>query len=251
MSPADESFSLDGVSISNRLDGVTAKLNRGAVIAICGPNGAGKSTLLTSLAGLISPDRGILRLGGKSVSTMNAAERARAIGYLPQSADVAWDLSVEALVSLGRLPWRGAPATEAQDAIDSALAAMELEPLRERPISRLSGGERARALMARVLATRPAWVLADEPLASLDLGHAITLMRRFRDQAREGRGVVLVLHDLATAMNYADRVLVLHKGRLVADGQPAHALSEAVIADVWRVEGRWVGEKGMLALAAK
>jgi iron complex transport system ATP-binding protein len=100
-----------------------------------------------------------------------------------------------------------------------------------------------------VLATQPAWLLADEPLANLDLAHAATLMRRFGEQAREGRGVVLVLHDLATAMNHADRVLVLDGGRLVADGSPEEALSDAVIAKVWGVRARWLGELGARALS--
>ncbi|MBB4859721.1 iron complex transport system ATP-binding protein [Novosphingobium chloroacetimidivorans] len=243
------SLALDQVTVTGRLEAVTAKLNRGGIKAICGPNGAGKSTLLSVLAGLLAPDAGCVRLGAAQVDRLPAAERARQLGYLPQAPEIAWDVSVETLVSLGRLPWRGAPASEAQGAIDAAIAAMDLERFRHRPVTRLSGGERARALMARVLATRPDWLLADEPLANLDLAHAATLMRRFREQAQEGRGVVLVLHDLATAMNHADRVLVLHHGRLVADGPPGHALSESVIREVWGVEARWLGEPGARALA--
>jgi iron complex transport system ATP-binding protein len=243
------SLSLDLVTVRDRLDAVTTKLSPGAVTAICGPNGAGKSTLLSCLAGLIAPDRGGVRLGGTDVLALAPQERARTFGYLPQTAELAWDLSVETLVSLGRLPWRGAPPEEAQDAIDAAIAAMALDTLRERSMSRLSGGERARALMARVLATRPAWLLADEPLANLDLAHAATLMRHFREQKGEQCGVVLVLHDLATAMNNADRVLVLDRGRLVADGLPEHALAESVIAEVWGVRARWLGDPGHRALS--
>lgn len=243
------SLSLDRIVVQGRLDAVTAKLFPGAVIAICGPNGAGKSTLLTCLAGLLAPDGGAVRLGGTSVMSMTPRDRARTFGYLPQTADLAWDLSVETLVSLGRLPWRDAPAKEAQAAVDAAITAMDLAALRQRPTSQLSGGERARALMARVLATQPGWLLADEPLANLDLAHAATLMRRFREQADDGRGVVLVLHDLATAMNHADRVLVLDRGRLVAEESPEQALSEAVIGDVWGVRARWLGDPGARALS--
>jgi iron complex transport system ATP-binding protein len=246
MTPA---LSLDGAVVPGRLDGVTTKLSPGGVKAICGPNGAGKSTLLACLAGLVPPTAGVVRLGGTPVCSMSAVERARAVGYLPQSAEVAWDVSVETLVSLGLLPWREAPAAEAQEAVETAIAAMELEPLRHRPVSHLSGGERARALMARVLATRPMWLLADEPLANLDLGYGSSLMRRFHEQSLEGRGVILVLHDLATAMNHADRVLVLDKGRLVADDPPELALSEAVIERVWGVKARWLGEPGARALS--
>jgi len=237
------------LSLGARLAGVSTAIRPGEVTAICGPNGAGKSSLLTCLAGLQQADSGEVRLDGASLASLKPAERARLIGYLPQTPEVAWDMSVEVLVSLGRLPWKGLPGSEAQAAVDAAIAAMDLEALRHRPVTKLSGGERARALMARVLATRPDWLLADEPLANLDLAHAAALVARFRGQAREGRGVVLVLHDLASAMNHADRVLVLDRGRLAADGPPAEALREDVIASVWGVEARWVGEAGSLALA--
>ena len=239
----------ENLGLTDRLCGVTAALRRGEVTAICGPNGAGKSSLLACLAGLLAHDDGDVLLGGRSLAGVPAAERARAIGYLPQSPEVAWDVSVEVLVSLGRLPWAGAPAADAQSAIDAAIAALDLERFRHRPVSRLSGGERARALMARVLATRPDWLLADEPLANLDLAHAAALVTQFRNQAAAGRGVVLVLHDLASAMNHADRVIVLDRGAIAADGPPAHALDTAVIARVWGVSARWLGEPGGRALA--
>lgn len=236
------------LGVTNRLSGIGAALRPGEVTAICGPNGAGKSTLLSCLAGLLAPDAGDVALAGVPLSAMRPQERARTIGYLPQSPEIAWDVSVETLVSLGRIPWRGAPS-ENVGAIDAAIAAMDVEHLRHRPVSRLSGGERARALMARVLATRPHWLLADEPLANLDLAHAAALVTRFREQAAQGAGVVLVLHDLASAMNHADRVLVLDRGSLAADSGPENALAEDVIARVWGLEAHWLGEKGHKALA--
>lgn len=239
----------DRLAVENRLSAVTVSLRPGEVTAICGPNGAGKSTLLSCLAGLLDPDRGRVLLDEAELSTVSAQRRARAIGYLPQTPEVAWDVSVEVLVSLGRLPWKGAPASDTQAAIDAAITAMDLDAFRHRPVTHLSGGERARALMARVLATRPRWLLADEPLANLDLAHAAALIARFKDQARNGVGVVLVLHDLASAMNHADRVLVLDRGTLVADGPPETALAEDVIARVWGVGTRWMGEKPELALS--
>ena len=242
-------LSAQDIALGERLAGVTATIRPGEVTAICGPNGAGKSTLLSCLAGLLVPESGEITLDSATLSSLPAAHRARAIGYLPQSPEVAWDVSVEALVSLGRLPWKGAPASEAQDAIDSAIAALDLDDFRHRPVSRLSGGEKARALMARVLATRPRWLLADEPLANLDLAHAAALVARFREQAAQGRGVVLVLHDLASAMNHADRALVLDRGTLAADGPPQEALSEEIIARVWGVNARWLGQAGEMALS--
>lgn len=236
-------------ALAGRLDGVSASFTPGRVTAICGPNGAGKSSLLACLAGLLTPDAGAVELDGEPLSAMPAAVRAQRIGFLPQTPELAWDVSVEVLVSLGRLPWRGAGGAEGQAAIDSALAEMDLEALRTRPVSRLSGGERARALMARVLATRPGWILADEPLANLDLAHAATLIRCLRQQAARDVGVVLVLHDLASARNHADHVLVLDQGRVAAEGAPSDALSEDVIARVWGVKALWLGEPGSLALS--
>lgn len=243
------SLGVSNITLAGRLQEVSLQCRRGMVTAICGPNGAGKSTLLSCMAGLLRPDVGDVLLGGRPLSNVSVAQKAQWIGYLPQAPEVAWDVSVEVLVSLGRVPWRNAPAKEARKAIDDAIAAMDLEDLRHRPVSRLSGGERARALMARVLATQPGWLLADEPFASLDLAHAAALMRRFRQQAKAGRGVVLVLHDLATAMNHADQVLVLRKGRVEAEGPPEIALAGKVIHRVWNCPARWLGEPGERALS--
>lgn len=239
------------LTVPGRLAGVTVALHPGQVTAICGPNGAGKSTLLTSLAGLIAPSTGTVTLAGDPLATLSARTRACAIGYLPQDGEVAWNLSVGALVRLGRLPHRTAPAVDAA-AVDRALAALDLTAFAARPVLTLSGGERARALLARVLAGQPRWVLADEPLAALDLAHQQTLLSRFRALAAQGAGdatgVVLVLHDLAHAMNHADRVIVLRNGQVVADGPPETALSPSVIAQTWGVETRWLGEPGNRAL---
>ncbi len=232
------------LALPGRLAGISLELQLGEVTAICGPNGAGKSSLLACLAGL---EPGAVTLDGVGLTAMAPRERARAIGYLPQSAELAWDLSVETLVGLGRLPWNAGPA-ENRAATEAALTAMELADLRRRPVSQLSGGEKARALLARVLAGTPRWLLADEPLANLDLAHQLALLAHFHALARQGLGVVLVLHDLAHAINWADRVVVLQGGRAAADGAPEEALAEAVLAKVWGVKARWLGEPGRRAL---
>ena len=233
------------LTIADRLGPVSTALEPRRITALCGPNGAGKSTLLQCLAGLLAPERGEVLLDGARLP--HGRERARRIGYLPQVGEIAWDLSVAALAALGRLPHgdRG----EAQ--VAAALAAVDLADFAERPVSTLSGGERARALLARVLAGEPGWILADEPLAALDIAHQLALLARFRRAADQGVGVVLVLHDLALAMNHADRVLVLDRGVLVAEGTPEQALSEGVIARVWGVRARWLGERGGRALVAE
>jgi iron complex transport system ATP-binding protein len=224
--------------------GLSAALEPGRITAILGPNGAGKSSLLLALAGLIDPTEGAVEMAGARLATLHPRARARAIGYLPQSADVAWDIAAGALVALGRLPWRDRGTA----AIAAALAALDLEALCDRPVSRLSGGELARVLLARVLAGEPRWILADEPLAALDLAHQLRLVAHLKACAASGQGVVLVLHDLALAMNHADHVLVLHEGRLAAEGAPGDALSPEMIARVWGVDARWLGEPGRFGL---
>jgi iron complex transport system ATP-binding protein len=231
------------------LHGISAVLEPGRVTVICGPNGAGKSTLLSVLAGLAPPDRGAVLLDGAPLAALPPRVRAQAIGYLPQAGEVAWDVSVAHLVALGRLP-HGDGDGAGRGAVRGALAALDLERFAARPVSQLSGGERARALLARVLAGEPRWILADEPLAALDLAHQLALLARLGEAARAGAGVVLVLHDLALAMNHADRVLVLREGCLAADGAPEEALSEQAIAQVWGVRARWLGEPGARALVA-
>jgi iron complex transport system ATP-binding protein len=231
--------------LPRRLDDVSAALRPGEITAIVGPNGAGKSSLIACLAGLLAPSSGEVLLGEASLSGLSPQTRAQAIGYLPQSPEVAWDVSVETLVALGRLPWRDRDA----GAIDAALATMELDDLRHRPVSRLSGGERARALMARVLVGQPRWILADEPLANLDLAHQQALLGVLRAQSQTGAGVVMVMHGLAEAMNHADRVLVLLAGRLIADGPPEAVLDLATIRRAWGIDARWLGEAGGRALS--
>ena len=241
------------VSAETRLDRVVFEAEQSRITAICGPNGAGKSTLLTILAGLLSPDSGNVLLDDTNLTEMTPNSRARTIGYLPQDGEVAWDLRVEALVALGRLPWRGRDGSPEADvaAVDRALTALDLTDLRHCPVSRLSGGERARALMARVLAGEPEWILADEPFAALDLAHQLTLLAVLRKQAEAGAGVIMVLHDLALAMNHADHVVVLGEGRLAAQGPPEAALSRDVIRSVWGVEAEWLGAPGARALAVR
>ena len=233
------------LTLGGRLSDVTASFALGTITAICGPNGAGKSTLLKLLAGLERPDTGFVTLDGARLDALDARRRAQAIGYLPQSGEVAWDVAVRDLVGLGRLPHRDRGAA----AITAALEALDLAALADRPVSRLSGGERARALLARVLAGEPRWILADEPLAALDLGHQLALLSHLRRAAETGAGVVLVLHDLALAMNHADRVIVIDQGAVVVDGRCEDALDHRVIKRVWGVPAHWLGEPGARALA--
>ena len=241
-------LALSNVMVPGRLEQASVELRHGEMTAICGPNGAGKSTLLAVMAGLLTPDTGAVSLDGDLLATLPARSRAQAIGYLPQNAEISWDIDVATLTGLGRLPWRTS-SEEDHAAIEQALTATDLLPLAHRRVSQLSGGERARALLARVLAGKPRWILADEPLAALDLAHQAALLRTFRVLARQGVGIVLVLHDLARAMNGADRAIVLERGRIAADGVPALALCSEQLARTWGVSAQWIGVARQQALS--
>jgi len=220
-------LTLDGISL--RLGGqavlhdVSAVLRPGRVTAILGPNGAGKSSLLRSIAVLVPCD-GTARLGERSIAALPPRERARLLGYLPQQGAVHWNLAVADVVGLGRLPHLGSPAEDAA-AVLAAMEATDTLEFAPRTIDTLSGGERARVLLARVLAGEPRWLLADEPLASLDPAHQLEMLARLRDVANRGTGVAIVLHDLAHAARIADDVLLLQNGRLVAFGPAAETLT--------------------------
>lgn len=222
------------------LDAVSARFTAGQVTVILGPNGAGKSTLLACLAGLRRPDAGQVMLAGQPVLTLSPQARARQIGFLPQVAEVNWDVDVETLVSLGRHPHRQGWRLAADDraAIEAALDATDLQALRRRVVNSLSGGERGRALLARVLAGTPDWLLADEPLASLDPAHQVDVLDRLREVAATGAGVVVVLHDLNQAARVADRVLMLRAGQVSAAGPPRAVLVPEVLAAVYGIEAQ-------------
>lgn len=220
------------------LDAVTARFASGRVTAVLGPNGAGKSTLLKCLCGLRAADSGTISLGGAPLGGMAARERARRIGYLPQQAQLHWDVEVRALVALGRHPHRGGvgPATANDDAaIDRALAETDAAAFAGRHARTLSGGELARVMLARVLAGEPEWVLADEPFAALDIAHRLDLSERFRAIAARGQGVVVVLHDLTLAARLADDILLLDRGRLVVAGPADEVLGSPAIEQVFGV----------------
>ena len=221
------------------LSGLSARFAPGSVSVILGPNGAGKSTLLDSIAGLRTPEAGTVRLDGVSVADMRLSERARRIGYLPQGGELRWNLRVHELIALGRLPHRSAFAGESEAdraAIARAMAAADVEALASRPALSLSGGERARVLLARVLAGEPELLLADEPVANLDPRHAMDALRLFRRAADGGAAVVLVLHDLQAAARAADQLLLLANGRCLAQGAPAEVLTPALLAEAYGLE---------------
>lgn len=225
------------------LSDVSATLHPGALVGVIGPNGAGKSTLVRAALGLI-PATGRVAVDGVAVGRIARADLARRIAYLPQGQTLHWPLTVARLVALGRLPHL-APFSRigAADhaAIERAMALADVAHLRDRPATELSGGERARVLLARALAVEAAGLVADEPLAALDPGHQIEVMALLRQQAQAGALVVTVLHDLTMAARHCDRLLLLHQGRLVADGPPDAVLTADRLAAVYGIRA-WIGE---------
>jgi iron complex transport system ATP-binding protein len=219
------------------LDDVTARFAPGRVTAVLGPNGAGKSSLLGCLAGLHTPSAGTVRLDGTDRARADPRTLARRIGYLPQTAEVHWDIDVATLVGLGRFPHRQRWGTTAADdaAVATAMAATDVAGLATRTVNTLSGGERGRVLLARVLAGAPDWLIADEPLASLDPAHQLDVLERLRAIAAAGAGVVVVLHDLNQAARVADDVLLLRGGRVLGHGAAEAVLVPEAIAATYGV----------------
>jgi iron complex transport system ATP-binding protein len=214
----------------------------GCVTALIGPNGSGKSTLAKILAGILTPRSGRVLLEGRNLADWPPEARARAIGYLPQHPQCQWPLAVERLAELGRLPhlspWTR-PGADDRAAVERALGEADLTALRHRPIHSLSGGEALRAHLARVLAGGPSVILADEPLAALDLRHQLEVLELFRRLAHgQGKAVLVVLHDLSMAARMADRLLLLDSGRAAACGSPAEVLTESTLKQVYGVRAR-------------
>ncbi|MFJ7236331.1 heme ABC transporter ATP-binding protein [Streptomyces olivaceus] len=216
------------------LDGVDVRVRAGEVLALVGPNGAGKSTLLGALAADVPAAEGVVRVHGRPVSAWSAPELALRRAVLPQSASLSFPFPVEEVVRMGRAPWAGGDEADEDDAVVSdAMSRTEVTGFAGRPFSALSGGERARVALARVLAQRAPLLLLDEPTAALDLRHQELVLRLCRERARAGDAVVVVLHDLALAAAYADRVAVLRAGRVAADGPPAEVFAEELLSEVY------------------
>jgi iron complex transport system ATP-binding protein len=217
---------------------VDIELHAGEMLGLIGPNGAGKSSLLKLLAGLLEPDAGKLWLGDKVYEEIPLERRARQIAWLAQQGQVHWPVTVETLLALGRAPhlspWQK-PTKKDLQVIERVLTDCDLMALRERPIDTLSGGERARVLLARALVTEPQVLLADEPVAALDPAHQLDMLNLLSNYCHAGRGVILVLHDLSLASHFCQRLQLLQQGRTLAMGSAESVLNPENLQQAYRI----------------
>jgi iron complex transport system ATP-binding protein len=225
------SLTLGGAPV---LRDVSLDVRAGEVRALLGPNGAGKSSLLGVLTGDLTPEAGVVVVHGRALGSWTPTELAMRRAVLLQHVTLSFPFTAADVVRMGRSPWRGTPLEDDDDdAVAAALAATDVAHLAERHFTSLSGGERARVALARVLAQRTALLMLDEPTAALDLKHQELVLQLARAHAAAGGAVVVVVHDLSLAAAYADRVTLLADGRVVADGGPREVLTESLLSDVY------------------
>lgn len=230
------------------LHGVGFAARAGEVLGVVGANGSGKTTLLRAALGLVRLAAGRAELAGREVRTLSEPDRARLAGYLPQDRHVGWNMTAWRIASLGAVQARPA---EARARAEAALDRVGLLALKDRGVLEMSGGERARVLLARLLATNAPLLVADEPIAGLDPDAQLLALDLLREEAGRGAAVVLTLHDLPLAARYCDRLLVLSRGRVLADGPPTEALTPAVLAEAFALDGRLALTADGAMLAAK
>jgi iron complex transport system ATP-binding protein len=229
------------------IDAVELEVGSGEVVAILGPNGAGKSTLLRLLLGALPPDRGVALLDGRPAREWAPSERARRVGVLPQHEEPAFPLSAREVVAMGRYPrlgaWRRFGRRD-HEAVDRALERCRVADVTARPFATLSGGERQRVRIARALAQEPGALALDEPTASLDIAHEMEIWDLLTGEADAGLAVVLTTHNLNLASRYADRLILLDRGRVERAGRPREVMATEPIERVYGWPVRIVGHAG-------
>ncbi len=233
------------VSLERRtiLEDVSFTVQPGEVVGLIGANGAGKSTVIRSALGLVAVDGGNIHVGGMDVSELTARELARKLAYVPQGAPVHWPLTSERLVGLGRTPhlnpWQEL-GEEDSAIIEHVMRQTDCWHLKERLVTSLSGGERARVMLARTMAVGAPYLLADEPTVSLDPLHQLQVMDIMKAEAKRGTGVLIVLHDLSFALRYCDKLVLLHDHKVLGSGSPTDVLTDANLEKAFQVKvSRW------------
>ncbi len=228
------------------LAGVDVRLEAGELVAVVGRNGAGKTSVLRAMLGLLPLTGGAARLGGGDLVRLPERERLARAAYLPQERRIAWNMAAIDIVALAT-PFL--PEAEARARAAGVLDDLEAGPLADRGVADMSGGERARVLLARALNAPGQALLLDEPVAGLDPDAQLFVLERLRREADSGRGVMLSLHDLTLAARIANRVIVMADGRVVADAPPAAALTPEILRDAFRLDGVWVQTETGLMLS--
>jgi iron complex transport system ATP-binding protein len=245
-------LTLDGVSVRRGerwvLSDISLGVETGEVLGLVGPNGAGKTTLLRAALGLQRRSGGAVRLDGRPIEVLGEPERAAAAGYLPQERRVAWNMPARDIAALGAA---ALPPARGQAIAEACLAELEVGDLATRGVLDMSGGERARVLLARLLATQARLLIADEPAAGLDPEAQLLILERLRRRAADGAAVVVTSHDLTIAARACDRIAVLHGGKLRALGPPREALSPEILAEVFALEGALIDTPAGPTLAAR
>ncbi len=224
-------MSVQKLSVDQRVSDVSLGLQQGEILGLIGPNGAGKSTLLNAIAGLLDSS-GEIELSGQKINQLRRVERARKVALQPQFVESVWALSVHDIVSMGRLPWGDSDQT----IIQRVMQQTNIQDFARRPVNELSGGERARVWLARVLANQPRVLLVDEPVANLDIHYQQEVMQILVDYANEGHAVIIAIHDLSLAARYCDRLCLLHRGQQIKTGKVEDVLNSQVLSPVFDVD---------------
>ncbi|PTW60621.1 iron complex transport system ATP-binding protein [Breoghania corrubedonensis] len=242
------SVSLGGAEVVKDL---ALEIAAGEFVGLIGPNGAGKSTLLRAVLGSIRCE-GEISMDGRRAADLSVGERARRIAYLPQDREIAWPVAVERVVALGRMPHRrpgpGDLTVADRTVVRQAMEAADVAHLEKRRATDLSGGERARVLIARALAQCAPLLMADEPTAGLDPAHQIACMRVFADLAANGSSVLACLHDLGLAARWCTRIILMARGRIVADGAPRDVLTADRLAEVYGIRAHFGEAEGGMVI---
>jgi iron complex transport system ATP-binding protein len=224
-------MSIQSFSVDQRVSNVSLTLQQGEVLGLIGPNGAGKSTLLNAIGGLLDSS-GEIELSGQNIDQLSRVERARKVALQPQFVESVWALSVHDIVSMGRLPWGDSD----QKIIHQVMQQTKIQDFAQRHVNELSGGERARVWLARVLANQPRVLLVDEPVANLDIHYQQEVMQILVDYANEGHAVIIAIHDLSLAARYCDRLCLLHRGQQIKTGKVEAVLNSQVLSPVFDVD---------------
>ena len=223
-------ISAHDLCVGSRLKAASFELHPGEVLGLIGPNGAGKSTLLNALAG-IEKNGGEIHINGQDVRVLSSKQRAQHIGLHPQTVNSAWSIKVQDVIELGRLPW----GDENIDAINNAIDKTGIREFIERKVDELSGGERARVWLARVLAGTPQILLADEPIANLDIHYQLEVMNVLKKYAQDDHGVIVAIHDLSLAARYCERLCLMDKGKIIALGTVAEVLNPELLSNTYGI----------------